>query len=347
VSGTGAKVVPFSSRMMQRIDAVLGALLEPGRPVALVNYPNHQNPGDNAIWLGAQATLARLNVPVGYTSDWSAFSEAAMRRAIGSGTLLLNGGGNFGDVYAGQQQLREHVLERCTDRRVIQLPQSIWFRSRAGVERLRRLCASHPDFILLVREQQSHRLAGRWFDAPAILCPDMAFGLGPLARPAGARQPLLWLGRHDAEAVARTVPAGVPLRDWITADASAGMSAAERRILQLNRKLVRFVAGDRGRTERRGRALAATFGPLAAAWVRRGIEIVSSADIVITDRLHAHVFAILLGIPHVVLDNSYGKVRSTFDTWTSECGLAAWANDGGAALRSAFHLARAPVQFRR
>lgn len=341
MSGTRATVVPFASRMMQRIDAVLGALLEPGRPVALVNYPNHQNPGDNAIWLGAQATLARLNVPVRYTSDWSAFSESAMRRAVGSATLLLNGGGNFGDVYAGQQELRERVLERCTDRRVIQLPQSIWFRSRTNLERMRRLCASHPDFILLVRERQSQRLAGRWFDVPAMLCPDMAFGLGPMARLDRPRQLLLWLARHDAEAVGRRVPAGIAARDWIPADAAAGMSTAERRVLELNRKLVRCAADERGRDERRGDELAATFETLAAAWVRRGVEMLSSADVLITDRLHAHVFAILLGIPHVVLDNSYGKVRSTFDTWTSECGLAAWADDASAALRSAMRIARA------
>ena len=33
----------------------------------------------------------------------------------------------------------------------------------------------------------------------------------------------------------------------------------------------------------------------------------------------------LLGIPHVVLDNANGKVRGVFETWTGRSGLAHWA----------------------
>jgi exopolysaccharide biosynthesis protein PssK len=38
---------------------------------------------------------------------------------------------------------------------------------------------------------------------------------------------------------------------------------------------------------------------------------------VITDRLHAHILCLLMDIPHVVVDNSYGKVRSFVETWTA------------------------------
>jgi pyruvyl transferase EpsO len=39
--------------------------------------------------------------------------------------------------------------------------------------------------------------------------------------------------------------------------------------------------------------------------------------VVITDRLHAHILSLLLGIPNIILDNSYGKVRDFHETWTS------------------------------
>ncbi len=322
--------------MAGRVDAVLEGLLEPGRPVGLVNFPNHANPGDNAIWLGAHAALRRLRVPVGYACTWSAFSAEAMRRAIGGGPLLLNGGGNFGDLYAGQQGLREHLLEHCKDRRLVQLPQSIWFRQPENRERMRRLCAAHPDFTLIVRERQSHEIASRWFEVPTLLSPDMAFALGPLDRPAGRAHARFWLGRQDAERVERAAPPPeLPASDWLPTAAGDGMPIATRRILELNRRLVEFTREDAGRADRRSRALASTFGPLAQAWVRRGIEIVASAQVIVTDRLHAHIFAILLGVPHVVLDNSYGKVRSTFDTWTHESGFATWAQTTEDALRAA------------
>jgi pyruvyl transferase EpsO len=38
--------------------------------------------------------------------------------------------------------------------------------------------------------------------------------------------------------------------------------------------------------------------------------------VVVTDRLHGHILALLLGIPHVVLDNSYGKLHHFIRTWT-------------------------------
>ncbi len=325
----------FPARMADRVGDVLRGLLEPERPVALVNFPNHPNPGDNAIWLGTHAALRRIRVPIGYASNWSSFSATAMRSAIGDGPLLLNGGGNFGDLYAGQHGLREYVLEHCRDRHVIQLPQSICFRDRANLDRVRRLCASHPAFTLVVRERQSYEIALRSFDVPTLLCPDMAFALDPLETPAGARQALLWLGRQDAERVWRTPPPpGIPVRDW-TGDAEVWMSPATQRILAVNFRLIAFTRNDPARTARRARALAWTFGPLAEAWLRRGIDILCSAQVVVTDRLHAHIFAILLGLPHVLLDNSYGKVRSTFETWTCESGLGMWAETTDDALRAA------------
>jgi pyruvyl transferase EpsO len=43
--------------------------------------------------------------------------------------------------------------------------------------------------------------------------------------------------------------------------------------------------------------------------------------VVITDRLHGHVLSMILGIPHVVIDNSYGKVLSFVNTWSIESPL--------------------------
>jgi pyruvyl transferase EpsO len=53
---------------------------------------------------------------------------------------------------------------------------------------------------------------------------------------------------------------------------------------------------------------------------------------VVSDRLHAHVLSVLLGLPHVLLDNNYGKVRAVYDTWTSACELAHWVDSPEEAL---------------
>ena len=59
------------------------------------------------------------------------------------------------------------------------------------------------------------------------------------------------------------------------------------------------------------------FELLAMNRLRRGIDLLSSGNFIITDRLHVHILSILLGINHVVLDNSYGKVSRFINLWTS------------------------------
>jgi exopolysaccharide biosynthesis protein PssK len=331
----------LAADLAQRLDDTLRELLEPGRSVALVNFANHHNPGDNAIWLGTLAVLQRLRVPVGYASNWSCFSKTALRAAVGDGPLLLSGGGTFGDLYAGQQSLREYVLEHCGDRRIIQLPQSIWFERRENRDRLRRLCAAHPAFTLLVRERQSFEIAQRWFDVPVLLCPDMAFGLGPLHEDAAPEHAVLWIARRDREAVERAPPpAALPVLDWLDAPLEDGMTPATLRIFRLNQRLLALMRAQGRQRERRWALLAWTFQPLAESWLRRGMRLVRSAEVIVTDRMHAHILAIMLGLPHVVLDNTYGKTRSTFETWTQAGGLAHWAQTTGEALNLAAELSR-------
>src|SRR5207249_3440314 len=65
--------------------------------------------------------------------------------------------------------------------------------------------------------------------------------------------------------------------------------------------------------------------PLAWERLLRGCCLLSKGCVVITDRLHGHILCLLLGIPHVLLDNNYGKVRWFYETWTRDCPLACWA----------------------
>ena len=79
-------------------------------------------------------------------------------------------------------------------------------------------------------------------------------------------------------------------------------------------------------------ALTATYDPLARERLLRGCGLLSRGRVVITDRLHGHVLCLLLGIPHVLLENNYGKVRWFSETWTRDCSLACWADSPPEAL---------------
>jgi len=67
----------------------------------------------------------------------------------------------------------------------------------------------------------------------------------------------------------------------------------------------------------------------------RGCRVLSQGRLVITDRLHGHILSLLMGIPHVLLDNSYGKVRRFYEAWTKEFESVRWADVPAQALEQA------------
>src|SRR5262245_54225869 len=109
-------------------------------PYALLDVPRHGNTGDHAIWLGTLVALEALGAPPpAYTCDDKTYDERALRRRIGDGAILLLGGGNFGDLHAKHQRLRESVAAAFPKNRLVQLPQTIRFTDPAALERARRV----------------------------------------------------------------------------------------------------------------------------------------------------------------------------------------------------------------
>ena len=59
------------------------------------------------------------------------------------------------------------------------------------------------------------------------------------------------------------------------------------------------------------------FEVLARERLRRGALLLGAARVVVTDRLHAVLLALLMGRRVVALDNFYGKIRRYSATWLS------------------------------
>ncbi|WP_343527164.1 polysaccharide pyruvyl transferase family protein [Sphingomonas sp.] len=288
-----------------RLHDLYRALVSPGERYALVDFPDHPNVGDSAIWLGERALLRDSGAgDPAYTSRWDDFDAAAFRAACPTGPILIHGGGNLGDIWPHHQRFRETLLTRFRDRRIVQLPQSIHFRDPAARDRFADLVRDHPDFHLCVRDQISLTLAQAHFACPVTLAPDSAFGLGPLSRLATPAHHAVMLLRSDAERAARddaalhAIPRTIAF-DWL-----------EEPPVQ-----------DRDLDAR------------AQARLARGLRLLSGGEHIVTDRLHGHVLALLLGIPHIVLDNDYGKLAAYIQVWTQGSPLVARAADPQDAAR--------------
>ena len=320
----------------QAYDAVR-AVIAPGSRCALLGYPNHTNPGDQAIWIAAKAILRRIGADVVYECSWRDYSREVLGEALAAGThIVFSGGGNFGDLWPATHALREAVLRDFVGVPIVQLPQTIHFTRSETLAATRRLLERHGSVVLLVRDAPSLALARESFDVDVRLAPDLALAC-PLEPPGDASAAdVVWIAREDRESRGlnpEQAPEGVWRVDWNLRDAERraldGEPPLPQAVLDLierNRRLTKRVAGDRWRE------LAEIRAELSLARLQRALRLLRRGRVIVTDTLHAHLLGMMLGIPTVITDTRYGKLRATFDTFTHTVPLAQWADTPEQAL---------------
>ena len=274
-----------------------------------------------AIWLGALAYFkAMCGSAPAYVSIWDIFDGDALRRAVPEGTIFVQGGGNFGDIYPVHHEFLQLILAAFPERRVVQLPQTIHFNDVSLIRQTAEAIKTHGKFVLFVRDRRSFEIATSAFACPVHLVPDMAFCLGSIPRPVTPEHPLLLLLREDTESTrqgassALTLPKGAIMADWPEEDLTL---YGKQKRHTLMHSLPELGVGVVCKWKQRE----LLYRNLAHHRVNRGLHLLSSAEFVITDRLHGHILCVLLGIPHIVFDNSYGKLSTFIEAWTKDCGL--------------------------
>jgi pyruvyl transferase EpsO len=307
----------------------VAALVPRGARVALLDFPDHGNVGDSAIWLGELALLRALGATLVYVATRRTFRANRLRARLGKGGIvLLHGGGNLGDLWPRHNEHREAVVAELREFPIVQFPQSVHFQDPALLARTGGVLRTHPQLTLLVRDRRSLGLARDQLGVPSVLCPDSAFALGPLPRPVAPDRDIVWLSRADKEAPASGPYAGlehVEREDWVH----------ERRTVlrRLNTTLGYWDATPERVTEW-------VFRSLGWERVRRGCRLLARGRVVATNRLHGQILALLMGIPHFVSDTRHGKVSDFFHTWLSDRIPEAWCNSEGEAVSRALAFAR-------
>lgn len=281
-------------------------------PIAIVDFPDIRNPGDSAIWLGQIDYLTKWHGRTpDHVSRMRKFSDDEFELAAPAGPIFIQGGGTFGDIWIAHQDFRERLMDRFAHRPIVQFPQSVHFQSQKRLDQCARAIDRHGNFTLLVRDQQSLFIAKRHFDCAVHLCPDMAFCVGPL-RPAKPEIPILALLRTDKESAGHAERSDIPIPvdDWITeseAEVDDAKSAGAASAL------------SSGRPDQMQLSI---FNAAARHRLSRGVRTLSRGAIIVTDRLHAHILSLLLGRPHAILDNGYGKVFGFIDAFSEGADLA-------------------------
>lgn len=287
-------------------------VLKSGQDYALLDFPDHSNVGDSAIWLGEVKLLleASMRIPR-YVCKYNNFDEDELRRLSPSGPIFLHGGGNMGDLWPQHQVFREEIIKKFHDREIIQLPQTVFFQDSRKAEEFSRILRLHGNVRIWVRDRKSFEYTRSKIQSDAVMVPDGAFGIGPLECSARVKCAVFALLREDQEksfsdrSLLNTIQ-GLVVGDWLD----------EPREFAVTSKLKGLVKAIGSGKFRREQIRYLEYCELARGRLNRGVQLLGAGGLVITDRLHGHIISLLMGVPHIVLDNSYGKVHGYINTWT-------------------------------
>lgn len=197
------------------------------------------------------------------------------------------------------------MVENFTHNKIFIFPQTIYYaNTREGrelMENSARLYMGHPHLVITLREQESYKLAKDSMRIPEeklFLSPDMAFYLQNQKKPDNQGEGILFCIRQDKESLINSdhlekVVAKLKDKYEITfTDTQVPRAVSlknERR--ELNEKLKEF----------------------------------AQAKVVVTDKLHGIIMAILSGTPVIILDSKTHKVCNVWQSWLKTCQSAAFA----------------------
>jgi len=287
-----------------------------GKSVAFVDIPTYFNVGDILICKGTEAFFNTYNINVCYRCS---SSYADFKKLESVDVILLQGGGNFGDLYSVHQNFREMIVTKFKNKKIICLPQSIHFESSLALDQSALKFREHTDFHFFVRDDNSFKIAGKFTDN-VLMMPDMAHSLHPLVDlsevgPSNVRPPrILNLIRVDKESNSEKATIHKVGFDWIN------MITAQDRFVQrlyytmLKVPFLRTKAQD-------------MWYALSDELVFRSVNYFSSHTLVHTDRLHGLILSTLLGKEIFLKDNSYGKNTKYYEAWLKEYPYLELANE--------------------
>lgn len=289
------------------------------------DYPMHLNVGDLLIYAGTEAFFKEYNINIRLRRCLQTFDINEVKKNITKNTTIIcHGGGNLGDLYPLLQKLREELVINFPNNRIILLPQTGYFSNQDEMKKSAAIFSAHKDCHLFARDLPTLELLKNFSDK-VILCPDMAhqlYGEFPLKNKVeSSEKNKLYFLRKDIEAsqleknIESTLSASAVVKDWDDIVTSNDIMYA-----RIYSKLARISNISH---------LSIFKDKINDLWYKHTLNIIERArnefmkyDLVVTSRLHGHIFSCLLGIPNQVCDNSYGKNLGYYNQWTKDIDYA-------------------------
>ena len=275
-----------------------------------IGLPYYDNIGDILIWEGTEQFLKDIPYKCLMKSSIETFDNPELSPET---IILLQGGGNFGDIWFEHQDFRLKVIQKYKKNPIVILPQSVYYIDKEICDKECKIIKEHSNLTIFVRDFASYNLLNS-YSLNAYLVPDMAFFLAignDEKKYKIVLQKDLLLLRGDKEL------SQYDFANWLdNSDMSEvhDWPSYEHRIwfLQIMYTIKKSLFRKIGLTD-----LWAQYY-FKHKMIDVGIKFLCQYNTIYTTRLHGAILSVLLGKNIVLFDNSYGKNSGFYDTWLKD-----------------------------
>ncbi len=303
-----------ATEKISQLKKIIAELLTPliNSDYVLLDVPYYTNIGDTLIWEGTREFLKTLPHKCLYTASVETYKYRPLPKNT---VILLQGGGNFGDLWRRHQELRQTVIKSYPNNRIIILPQTVFYNNNSVFAEDAKVLNSHKDLHICARDAKSLEYLKKALTCNLLLVPDMAFCISKRTLNKYRKEETekaLFLKRNDPELCEYNFASYIK-------ETGEQLHTGDWSTMEQQFKTKNYLDKLLWHKEHLGR-----IPDIYADWifrphqVKKGIEFVSQYKKVYTTRLHVAILSVLLDKKIVFFDNSYGKNRSFYETWLKD-----------------------------
>lgn len=259
------------------------------RSIILMGSPEYNNLGDLAIAYATKKYIENnFEIPfLEITEREIDYKIDDVKKYIrNDDILLLQGGGNFGDVYSDQQRIRKQIISAFPHNAIILMPQTMYFseteEGKKALTETVELFKKSSNLILFAREQFSYEKMKNGFSNRVYIVPDI----------------VLSLSNKSYEEKRKGV--GICIRN--DKEGALNSSEFEYIISKVEKIFEKVCVIDT--IENENIHIEDRESRLENVWRK-----FSQKELIITDRLHGVIFAVITNTPCIALANNNKKVQ--------------------------------------
>ena len=209
------KIRTFCERVKTSINYRLGLLwywcrLKSRKNIFVFGAPFHTNMGDNAqsycIEKVLMASYPGYKIRIYETTDLISGDFMLLREirkfCNPKDKIFLHSGYHTTDLYMWEESMQRMVISLFVDRQIVVLPQTIFYQKEEEKETARKIYNSHPNLLLMCRDEISYKLAEDIFpNCKKMLMPDIVTTMIGTQHYQDERKGILLCLRNDKEAL--------------------------------------------------------------------------------------------------------------------------------------------------